>query len=271
MSRRDEWFRNDSWDDAEQHAFFQRLNRSKGAFHRIQYLNAKTTFLENSGDADKVNAAIELQLQVCREAEAAAQDDTRDDGKLYRQWALNAIVKIGCIRLGQGRSDEAIARFREALRQQSGSPPDPYITKLARALYEANRVSEFAEILDLLDASFQRHKTVIAVFHGVLFEYAFFQAALSFRIGRIDAAKAYAESARNILGAADHGIGRRMNAGKTLATDEERAEIDRILTFSDAGGEKDILDFLNSLPPGTRSKEDIDQQIREERESWGDR
>ncbi len=26
--------------------------------------------------------------------------------------------------------------------------------------------------------------------------------------------------------------------------------------------------FLRSLPPGTRSKADIDQQIREERDSW---
>ena len=32
-----------------------------------------------------------------------------------------------------------------------------------------------------------------------------------------------------------------------------------------------ILDFLQSLPPGTRTKEDIDAQIREEREAWNDR
>jgi hypothetical protein len=29
-----------------------------------------------------------------------------------------------------------------------------------------------------------------------------------------------------------------------------------------------LLEYLRSLPPGTRSKEDIDAQIREERESW---
>lgn len=34
---------------------------------------------------------------------------------------------------------------------------------------------------------------------------------------------------------------------------------------------EDIFDFIAKLPPGSRSKEDIDQQIREERESWGDR
>jgi len=31
---------------------------------------------------------------------------------------------------------------------------------------------------------------------------------------------------------------------------------------------EDILDFLAKLAPGTRTKEDIDRQIREERDSW---
>jgi hypothetical protein len=29
-----------------------------------------------------------------------------------------------------------------------------------------------------------------------------------------------------------------------------------------------LSDYLRSLPPGTRSKEDIDRQIREERDAW---
>ena len=32
-----------------------------------------------------------------------------------------------------------------------------------------------------------------------------------------------------------------------------------------------VLDVMRRLGPGTRSKEDIDRQIREERDSWGDR
>ena len=36
-------------------------------------------------------------------------------------------------------------------------------------------------------------------------------------------------------------------------------------------GQRDILDVLRSLPPGTRTKEDIDRQIAEERDSWGER
>ena len=41
---------------------------------------------------------------------------------------------------------------------------------------------------------------------------------------------------------------------------------------SDTGGQdEDIFDFIAKLPPGTRSKEDIDRQVREERECWGER
>ncbi|MBI4863758.1 MAG: hypothetical protein HY815_26380 [Candidatus Riflebacteria bacterium] len=33
----------------------------------------------------------------------------------------------------------------------------------------------------------------------------------------------------------------------------------------------DIFDIVADLAPGTRTKEDIDRQIRANRESWGDR
>jgi hypothetical protein len=38
-----------------------------------------------------------------------------------------------------------------------------------------------------------------------------------------------------------------------------------------AGKTGSIFDLIARLPGGTRSKEDIDRQTREERESWGDR
>jgi hypothetical protein len=38
-----------------------------------------------------------------------------------------------------------------------------------------------------------------------------------------------------------------------------------------APAQESIFDLIARLPGGTRSKEDIDRQIREERESWGDR
>lgn len=37
------------------------------------------------------------------------------------------------------------------------------------------------------------------------------------------------------------------------------------------GQDEDIFEFIAKLPAGTRSKEDIDRQVREERESWRER
>lgn len=56
--------------------------------------------------------------------------------------------------------------------------------------------------------------------------------------------------------------------------DELTGEVEvvvRPIVPTEATPKQDIFDFLRSLPPGTRSKEDIDRQIAEERDSWGDR
>jgi hypothetical protein len=51
-------------------------------------------------------------------------------------------------------------------------------------------------------------------------------------------------------------------------------EVDVVLRILDAGNaatDETVSDFLRRLPPGTRSKEEIDQQVRAEREAWNDR
>lgn len=35
--------------------------------------------------------------------------------------------------------------------------------------------------------------------------------------------------------------------------------------------ERDVFDLVASMPPGVRAKEDIDRDLREERDSWGER
>lgn len=40
---------------------------------------------------------------------------------------------------------------------------------------------------------------------------------------------------------------------------------------AEPAAKRDLFEVLRSLPPGTRTKEDIDRQIAEERDSWGDR
>ena len=51
---------------------------------------------------------------------------------------------------------------------------------------------------------------------------------------------------------------------------EPTSEVEVILRVPTEGRSKEgLADFLRGLPAGTRTKSDIDQQLREERESWG--
>lgn len=50
---------------------------------------------------------------------------------------------------------------------------------------------------------------------------------------------------------------------------ESTAEIEVILRMRpDLGPRESLADFLRSLPPGTRTKTDIDFSLRQERGSW---
>ena len=58
---------------------------------------------------------------------------------------------------------------------------------------------------------------------------------------------------------------------QTVQVDEplpaHTSEVEVLAHVRTAGAGK-LSDFLRSLPPGTRSKEDIDRQVNEERDSW---
>ncbi len=51
------------------------------------------------------------------------------------------------------------------------------------------------------------------------------------------------------------------------ALPDRTQEVEVVARVADAVGGK-LSDYLRALPPGTRSKDDIDQQIREQRDSW---
>jgi hypothetical protein len=52
---------------------------------------------------------------------------------------------------------------------------------------------------------------------------------------------------------------------------EIRGEVEVLIRQIPAAGAGDVFDLIANLAPGSRSKADIDQQIHEERASWGDR
>ncbi len=66
--------------------------------------------------------------------------------------------------------------------------------------------------------------------------------------------------------------GRRIELAEAVdQPDGEVVVVVRPVERLDSVGVEDVFTFLRSLPPGTRSKDDIDRQIAEERDSWVDR
>ncbi len=59
----------------------------------------------------------------------------------------------------------------------------------------------------------------------------------------------------------------------TVGVDEpipsETATVEVVLHLRE-GQKTSVVEYVKQLPPGNRTKEDIDRQIREERDSWRD-
>ena len=57
----------------------------------------------------------------------------------------------------------------------------------------------------------------------------------------------------------------------TEPVSEISGEVEVLIRALPKGRREDVFDLIANLTPGTRSKADIDRQIKEERDSWGDR
>jgi tetratricopeptide (TPR) repeat protein len=57
---RDDWFRRRTWTDADRSEFFARLNKSRSAFHKAQYVRIQALELHHFGGKRYASTALEL-------------------------------------------------------------------------------------------------------------------------------------------------------------------------------------------------------------------
>ena len=105
MGRRD-WFRNDTWTPDVKAAFRQRLGRSRGSFHRAQYLRIQAFHLAEAGHNQ---AAIELLDELFE--------------KYPEKWqlALARSQSAKCL-LALGRVAEVVDEYRLSLQAERDDP-----------------------------------------------------------------------------------------------------------------------------------------------------
>ena len=63
----EEWFRRKTWTQEDREAFFARLKRSRGLFHKAQYLRVQAYELAETGKQEAIAAALALIEMLIRD------------------------------------------------------------------------------------------------------------------------------------------------------------------------------------------------------------
>ncbi len=63
----EKWFRRKTWTQEDREAFFARLKRSRGLFHKAQYLRVQAYELAETGKQEAIAAALELIEMLIRD------------------------------------------------------------------------------------------------------------------------------------------------------------------------------------------------------------
>jgi tetratricopeptide (TPR) repeat protein len=100
-----DWFRKKTWTPADQGDFFARLKRSRGQFHKAQYLRIQAYELQTVGTEELLNASLELLKQLFEEFPDKSQ------------LAQAAAQQGDCLK-GLGKTNEALASYRKAMEIQ---------------------------------------------------------------------------------------------------------------------------------------------------------
>jgi len=101
----DDWFRRKTWTPKDREEFFARLGRSRGAFHKAQYVRIQAYELLTTRKRDAYVASLKLLDLILSE--------WRDDAQLASVYHHRA----ECL-LGLGETQRALESFREVFQAQ---------------------------------------------------------------------------------------------------------------------------------------------------------
>ena len=105
----DNWYRRTTWTDTDRSEFHARLKRSRGVFHKAQYLRIQAHYLAN---ANLTHAAIGLLDQLIAEFPAPSQ-------------LAQAHLQYAQCQLASDKVDDAVAAYRLAFDAEQTFPNSP--------------------------------------------------------------------------------------------------------------------------------------------------
>ncbi len=213
----DEWFRNTTWDSNIETDFEARLKRSRGAYHKAQYLRIQASYLLDS--VDKPTQVIGVRLME----RLIADFPTEEFSTIFGH------EQLGDYYLKSGDFDKAAKHFRlvtehyTAKNSRSGTSATADL-KLAETILTANWADKFDEAYSICK-NFPLDKLT---FNNEKFYYAVLVAQLCDRLNKKEEAKDFALTAIEISKITEPQFNRHKTVGLVRATDRQLRTLEQI-------------------------------------------
>ncbi len=209
----DDWYRNTSWDNETRELFETKLKRSRGAYHKAQYLRIQASYLLDSTNFQDIG----LQLMERLIQDFPTEDFSTTFGK----------EQLGDFYFKKGDYEKAKSYYHQVtdrykLRNRSGTSGVADI-KLVNSLLKLNDQDTFEDAYKLLTIDFERTGGSLSL-NDDRFFYSRVIAELCDRLGKQDEARQYADKALEISKIIEPQFTRHKTVG-LVRTDKETLDL----------------------------------------------
>lgn len=188
MSKED-WYRNIEWNDQIESEFESRLNRSRGNYHKAQYLRIQASHLLDSKKSKLQEKGVELMERVISEY---------PEEKFS---AIHGIEQLGNFYLKNESFDKAEEYFRQVIdyyyaETRSGTSGMADL-KLCETILKSEQVEKFEEAYEMATVTFKATGGNL-FFNSDKYYYAHLLANLCYKMQRKDEAIVFAKTAMEL-------------------------------------------------------------------------
>jgi hypothetical protein len=213
----EDWYRNTSWDKAIEADFEARLKRSRGAFHKAQYLRIQASYLLDNSDKNNQMVGLRLMERLIKDF------PTEEFSTIFGH------EQIGDYFLKHGDFDIAEQQFRivanyyQNKNSRSGTSGIADL-KLAETILISNQADKFEEAYKLCN----EHPVSEMTMNNDKFYYAALAARLCYKLNKKEEAKEFAITAINLSKIKEPQFSRHKTVGLVKATDQQLQILEEI-------------------------------------------
>ena len=185
----DDWFRNKTWNKETSELFEAKLKRSKGAYHKAQYLRIQASYLLNSTTEELQNVGLQLMERLIKDF------PTDDFSTVFGK------EQLGDYFFRKGDFEKAESHYKQVTdyycRKNRSGTSGMADVKLVETILELNQRDKFGGAYKLLTADFEKTGGSLSL-NDDRFFYSRVIAELCDRLGKTSEAKLYADKALEI-------------------------------------------------------------------------